>query len=131
MIELMTTVVIIGILAAVALPNYQRAIEESYWRQSQDTVINIYNGERAYFFVQTPTTYFGPIAAGATQATWRTIYVDNPNTGVVPVTFAVTAADDTTFTAKATRDNGSCAGKEITIDQDRVIGGTWLTRGRC
>ena len=117
--EMMMTVIIVGILAALALPSYRKTIELGYKREAQDVLMTIYNGERSYFF--TKNTYRDN---PTTMDQWREIYVENPNLGSIPVTFAVTATP-TTFTATATRQDGS--GRSMTVNQDRLWCSTLLT----
>ena len=121
--ELMITVVIIGILAAMATANYQRTVERGYWQSSRDILETIYSSETVYW--TTNNQYFAPGA-------WNTIYMDNPN-GVLPVTFAVTvvAGPPPTFAATATRNGGACGGKTQTVDQTHAFGGNWPQNGVC
>lgn len=118
MMEVMVSVVIAGILGSIAIPQYVKLTELSYRRQAQDILRTIYYGERAFQVAN--NTYTIPAA-------WTTINMENPNLG--PVTFAVTAAAATTFTATATRNGGLCNGSILQIDQTRAITGgapSWL-----
>ncbi len=129
LIEMMMTVVIIGILAAIALPGYVKTRERSYWQAAESILLAIYAGERAYFLVN--NTYRGPLTAGSSMAEWRLINIDNPNLASIPVSYSVTAAA-TTFTATAERPGGPCPGSTRTVNQDRVllpIGSCWC--GSC
>ena len=124
LIEVMVTVAIILIMAAVAIPQYGRVVERHYWRQAQDLLLTIYSGERAYSFVN--SSKYLPVPAGSLMATWRTIFMDDPQIGAVPpINYVVTtAAGNTTFVATATRNDGS--GRNITINQNRVVNtGAW------
>ena len=122
--EAMVVVIILGVLIAVGIPSYTRTVERNYRQQAEDALRSIYAGERSYFHTQ--NAYYGPLDAASTMAAWRTIQMDNPNLGAVPVTFAVSAAGST-FTATATRAGGSCSGRTLTIDQTRAVTGGWLT----
>jgi type IV pilus assembly protein PilE len=122
--EVMAAVVIVGILAAVALPGYRKALERSYWREAQGILLTIYSGERTYYLASNPTTYYDvdeSQTGTALMAQWRKIHMDNPNLATVPVTYAVTFANATAFTAQASRNSGPCSGSTLTIDQDRVL----------
>lgn len=132
LIELIAIVVILSVLAAVGLPTYSRTMERSYWQEAQDVLYTIYHGQRSYYL--TTNTYYGPLDQTSAMAAWRTIYMDNPNLGAIPVTFTVTAAGSgstSTFAATATRVGGSCDGKDLQIDQTRVVTGTWPSSGDC
>ncbi|MBI4597266.1 MAG: prepilin-type N-terminal cleavage/methylation domain-containing protein [Candidatus Omnitrophica bacterium] len=92
LMELMIVVIIIAILAAIALPMYQRAIERSHWMQARDMLHTIRAGEITYWS-----------KADQYSANWADIFMDNPNGG--PVGYAIAAGAGTgpnaTFTATA------------------------------
>ena len=118
--EVLITVMIIAILAAVALPTYGRAVEQANWNQARDVLRAIYGGERTYFNVN--STYIDPTAGGNT---WNMIYMDNPASPAITYNFpTITAA---TFTAQATRNGGRCAGATMTITDTQLFNGTWST----
>ena len=123
--EMIVVVIMISILAAVAIPNFQRANEQGYWRSSNNVLQTVYSGEQVYR--TSNNSYVNP--AGCAQP-WRCIYMDNPN-GVLPVTFTVAAAANT-FTVTATRNGGgACNGRTQTMNENRVVGGTWPLNGAC
>ncbi len=114
--ELLIVVVVVGILAAVAIPSYTKAIERSYRRQAQDLLLTIYDGERVYFFSE--NEYKGGLRDASPSSDWRAIFTDNPNFGGIPVTFKVDAfGPPATFLATAMR-NGSGATMSITEQRD-------------
>ena len=113
--EVVTTVLIIGILAGIAVPNFSRVIERSYRREALDILHTIYAGEKVYFVKKDRYLTI------ASAADWNQIFMDDPHVASIPVTFTV-AADATTFTATAKR-NPVGSGKTMTIDQNRKICG--------
>lgn len=120
LLELLITVVIIAILAAVAIPQYNRAVQRSYWRTARDLLQAIYSGEQVY-----EAANGSYVDADACAPAWRCIYMDDPNTATIPVTYtvAVVGAPPTAFTATATYD--TTAAETQTIDENRNWGGTW------
>ena len=104
LLELMIVVVLLGVLAAIGIPSYQRTLERSYWKEANDLLVTIYHGERSYDLIN--SSYAGPLDAASTMEQWRAIHMDNPNLGSVPVTFDVSATSSS-FLATATRTRGS------------------------
>ena len=113
LIELIIVMVIIGILAGMALPQYNRAAERGRWQAARDILQVVYAGEQVYWTVN--KTFIDP-----TPASWLDIYMDNPNNGTVPVTFTVGNVSAITFTATATRTGGSCGSWTLTLDQAKA-----------
>lgn len=97
LIELMIVVAILGILAAVALPSYNRYIERGHRSSAKAALL-----EGAQFMERYRTTNFkyvdGSNAAPALPAVVRTA----PREGVKRYDIAVSAADATSFTLTAT-----------------------------
>ena len=120
LLELLVTVAVVAILASVALPQYRKTTETAYKREAQDLLLTLYYGERTYFLSN--NKYVNP--AGV----WKTIFMENPNLGTVPVTFTVPVATPILFTGQAQRVGGPCNGKTITINQTGPgsLGGNWL-----
>ncbi len=129
-------VVIIGILMALAIPNYQRTIDRNYRRKAQDVLLTIYHGERAYFL---KNGGYRSLSATDAMDAWREINMDNPNDppGTNPtVLFSVPSATPPAdppppsplFTATAVRKGGSCNDRQLEIHETRSpITGNWLT----
>lgn len=117
LLETLITVTIITIMASVAIPQYTKVVERGRFRTAQGLLQAIYAGEQVYETAN--GTYVNP----ATCATpWRCIYMDNPNSPTMPVTYTVSGLSATTFTATATHTPN---GKTKTIDQNHTEGGTW------
>ena len=121
----MMTVIVIGILAAMAIPNYQKSVERGYLREAEDLLTTVFYGERAYFFAN--NRYRADTDLGFT---WNDIYMEDPNIGSIPVGFTVTASGigpAATFTATATRQGGPCDTNTRTINDQRIFSGSWNT----
>lgn len=117
LLETLIAVAVIAILVAIAIPQYAKAVQRSHWRTARDILQTIYAGEQVY---ETDNAAYVDPAACPTP--WRCIYMDNPNTPTLPVTYAVGGVAKTTFAATATY---TPTGKTQTVDQDRTWGGTW------
>ena len=114
--ELMVTVAIVSILAAIAIPQYQKTIRRGHRQAAKDILRTIYAGEQVY---KATNGQFIPRSA---TDDWSVIFMDNPNAAgsPLPVTFTVTAPTADTFTATATS-----AGKSCTINEAKTFTGTW------
>lgn len=127
LIELMITVAIIGILAAIAYPNYTQYVLRANRAEAQAIL-----SETAQFMERRFTT----CGTYATNATCATAAV--PTSAVQPVgstgnarryTIAFTAATATTFALQATRvnsqTNDSCADLTLTNTGQQGPAGCW------
>ncbi len=150
--EIMTVVVIIGILGGLMIIPYRKTIERSRWRAARDVLEAVYAGEQVYWTMN-GNRYCSPDAGIATpgnpalapypcpctppavgdQCFWNSIYVDDPTVGV-PIGYSVTVAGGGNgFTAIATRQNPGldpCLNWSVSINNTRTLGGTPLN-GVC
>ena len=101
LIEVLMVVGILAIFATMAMPQYRKTFERSYWNTAQDILRTIYAGEQVYFSVN--DAYFDVIEGNPNS--WRTIYMDNPSVANIPVVYSVTVnpGPPSTFTAIARR----------------------------
>ena len=111
LIELLIVVVIIGILAAIAIPKFANTKEKAYLASMKSDLRNLVTAEEAYF--SDYTTYVGGnasnLAGTATQANANLAYV--PSAGV---TIAITATAGQGYSAIGTH-NGLPAGRQCAI----------------
>ncbi len=117
LIELMIVVVIIGILAALAVPRFMRATTKSKQSEAKQLLKQIYTMERTYR--QENNTYFAGTASAAAPNGLTTIGVE---VGVNALYVYVAAAGDSgsildSFTATATAN----------LDDDATID-TWTIK---
>ncbi len=120
LVELMVTVAIVSVLAAIAIPQYQKTIRLGHRRAAGDILRTIYAGEQVY---QTTNRIF---LALAETSDWSAIFMDNPNlvsAQILPVTFVVTVTSGPppTFTATATY---TPTGEICTINEAKAFTGT-------
>ena len=116
--ELMVTIGLIAILAAVALPQFQKTVQRGHRRAAKDILLTIYAGEQVR--KATEGVFLDP---DGTPTQWEEIFMDDPNVGSpLPVTFTVTTTPGPppTFTATATSGSKSC-----TINETKTFTGTW------
>ncbi len=99
LIELMIVVVIIGLLAAMAIPRFMRVTTKSKQSEAKLVLKQIYTNERAYR--QAGIAYFLPAAAAsaANPFAFRDIIIEIGGTALYTYTIA---GDANTFTATAT-----------------------------
>ena len=116
--ELLMVGVLLAILAAMAMPQYDRAIEQQRRRAAADVLRAIYAGERTYWMHANAYR----VVAATDAAGFQAIYTPLPT--IDGVSFSVltngAAGAAATFTATATRQASGrpCNGQQLQINQD-------------
>ena len=110
LIEVLVVVIIIGILAMVAIPQFTKSIERSRGAEARAALRNIYTAEQAYFAQNETYT--------PTYSVLATSY-DVPATLGTDWSFSIISGDATTFVAEALRTgSGPFADQKLQINQD-------------
>lgn len=122
-LELLVAIVILSILAAVAIPNFSRAVERGRVRDAQSVLAAIFEAERMY---RLDEATFGRLVEDLVARR----YLSDPDPGGTTNAdwdFTTPAVAAATFTARASRTGGGGhSGMTIEVDQGfngRVYGG--------
>ena len=113
LVELLIVILIIGVLAAIGVPQYADAIEKAKGADARLGLAQIYRAELEY------------------SANRSGVYTDSVDDladielGQRYWSFSVDTPSSDTFTAIATRSGGLRSGQTITMDQSGTIGGNW------
>lgn len=128
LVELIVVVIIIGILAAVGIPQYRKALERSRGAEAFAGLGHLQEAEKVYYVSN--ETYIAT-ADPMTNAEEQTLDISLPQTGW---SFAVVAGDTgriaTSFTATSTRKAGPCStapNNTITMNQRGEMTDNWKT----
>lgn len=110
LVEVLIVVIIIGILAAIGVPQFADSIEKAKGGEARAGLGHIQTAEKVYFAErESYTNSLSNLDITLTQRYWA---------------FSITATS-TTYTATATRSGGTRSGQTITMDQSGTIAGNW------
>ena len=110
LVEVLIVVIIIGILAAIGIPQFADSIEKAKGGEARAGLGHLQTGEKVYYAErEVYSSTLGDLDVTLTQRYW---------------TFTI-AATATTYTATATRSGGSRSGETLTMDQAGNIDGSW------
>ena len=101
LLELMAAVVIVGILAAIAIPSYQNSVTKAHRRSAQTFLLDVAQKEAQYFL---DARAYQPVTGNSnfTSALNVTIPADVSSFYTVVVTTTAAAGQPPTFLATAT-----------------------------
>ena len=105
LVELMVTVAIIGIISAIAIPNYQEYVEDSYRNQAAvDVRVCAMDLERFY-------------GNGFTYAGGSCAITVSPTSGTAQYNLSVVSLSATTYTIEAELVSGTCSDNCVRLNQ--------------
>jgi len=113
LVEVLIVVIIIGILAAIGIPQFAASIEKAKGGEARAGLGHTQTGEKIYFAEhEMYTNSTADLDISLSQKYWAfSIAVTTPSLA---------------YTATATRSgSASRAGQTITMDQDGTMGGNW------
>lgn len=111
LVEVLIVVIIIGILAAIGIPQFASSIEKAKGGEARAGLGHIQTGEKVFFAEnEYYTTTLGSLDITLTQRYWS---------------FTISTPSSTSYTATATRSGGTRAGQTITMDDAGTISGNW------
>jgi prepilin-type N-terminal cleavage/methylation domain-containing protein len=111
LVEVLIVVIIIGILAAIGIPQFAASIEKAKGGEARAGLGHIQTGEKVYYAEnEYYSNNLSDLDISLTQKYWS---------------FSITTPTSTTYTATATRSGGTRAGQIITIYQSGNISGNW------
>lgn len=117
LIELLIVVVIIGVLASIAIPNFTKTVEKAKADQAKTYLKVIRTGEKIYY--ANNSTYIACADAAAIKSNLEAeLTTEN-------YTFKVEGNTDISNSFKATATRKTNTSKYITIDQDGNIVENW------
>jgi len=111
LLELIVTIIVIGILASIAMPGFTRAIERARVQDVEATLAAAFQAERLY------------LLDNADFGTWAELiadhYITDPDGGNSNTewNFASANVTATTFTLTATRTGGGWNGNTVSVTQ--------------
>ena len=112
LVEVLIVVIIIGILAAIGIPQFAASIEKAKGGEARAGLGHIQTGEKVYFAEnEYYTTTISNLDISLSQKYWA---------------FTIASATSITYTATATRSGGTYSGQTLTMDQAGTISGSWI-----
>jgi len=119
LVELIAVVIILGILAAVSIPQYRTAMERARGAEAFSGLGNIQEAEKIYYTIN---EFYLAAASPMNSTAQRTLDISLPQTGW---NFGVTSSNSQTFTATATRKAGPCPNNTIQVNELGIIIDNW------
>jgi len=111
LVEVLIVVIIIGILAAIGVPQFADSIEKAKGGEARAGLGHVQTGEKVYYAErETYTTALSDLDISLTQRYWS---------------FSIGNSSSTQYLATAVRSGGTRSGQTLNMDQDGTISGNW------
>jgi len=128
LLEIMVTIIIIGIMAGLAMPLFPRAMENTRAKEAVAGLQQIRTGERIYRVEE--NTYWGPSVGSGISEIQNINDALRVNLDIRPNRswdYDIAVVGTTSFTATAERIDGGHVGKTIVFDEDGLdqASSTW------
>jgi type IV pilus assembly protein PilE len=123
LVEMMVVMVVIGILVAMAVPTYQRAVEQSHADIAAANLRAIWAAERLYWLE------YHAYTSSLTDLRDIGLLDSQVVLSANGYTYAIASAESNSFEATATRTGSTQWSGQYTIDQTGVISGTLYGAG--
>ena len=124
LIELLIVIIVIGVLASMAIPQYMKATERAAGAKARNAMALIIRAEGMYRAELGNSVYIAFAAGGANAALGTFMELSSVDNDT-DWTYAVTNASSSAFTLTASRRRGTNAGETITADAAGTWGGTF------
>lgn len=122
LIELIVVVIVIGILATLAVPQYLKATERAKGGKAKNAIALIAQGEKLYRAEK--DTYIAVASDAADSVLGDYVELSDVDADT-DWNYAVAAVSASTFTVTATRTAGANSGETLTLTEDGVWGGNF------
>ncbi len=116
LLEVLMVVIIIGVLATLAIPQYTKTVEKARASEAYSNLGTIRKAEWIFYNDRTPQTFTAVVGS---------LDIENPNSFATRNFNYTVTAGASTFTATAARVSGTNSGETITINQAGAIAGNW------
>jgi len=111
LIELLIVVIILGILATIALPQFGTVVEKAKRAEADSNIAALETGEAIYYVEEDEyTNVIGNLDVSITNCHWTTV---------------ISNADSNDYTIQATRRKGSYSGQTYEKNKNGTVTGTY------
>lgn len=122
LLELVIGVIVLSILAAIAVPNFSRALERAKVQDAQETLVSLYEAQRLY---RLDNDTYGELLNDLVNNGYATD--PDPGNANPDWNFASSDIEADTFVVTATRTGGPNSGATLEVDEnfkDQTFGGS-------
>ena len=115
LLELLMVVIIVGVLAAIGIPQYAASLEKAKGADAKESLAHIYREEELYYGSNREGGFTDSIDALGNDVALNTKCWN----------FSIDTPTSASFVATATRISGSHSGQTITLDDSGTFSGDW------